>query len=161
MSKEPQEHFEPHIRPPWKQHEPRLTPAQRRSLVERRILEAMEEGKFDNLSGMGRPLNLEDPTPGHEGLWWALRQLKEANVVTDEVRYRWKIDDLRDRLAAATSERDVRAAVRELNVWIVRLNTMGTNVMPTTLAPINEAQAVERFRRRTLRGPDARMCADG
>ncbi|HEX5570651.1 MAG TPA: DnaJ family domain-containing protein, partial [Ktedonobacterales bacterium] len=31
-----------------------------RDLVEQRIQEAREEGKFDNLSGMGKPLRLEE-----------------------------------------------------------------------------------------------------
>jgi hypothetical protein len=140
----------PHIRKPWDKNKPRLTEAQRRHLVERRISEAMEEGKFDNLPGAGQPLNIEMPTPGHEELWWSLRLLKQANVVTDEVRYRQKIDDLLARLDTASTEAEVRASVRELNEWIVKLNTMGTNRIPTTLAPLDEEAAVARHVRNSL-----------
>src|SRR5439155_8100542 len=37
-----------------------------RRLAEKRIEEAMKEGKFDNLAGAGKPLNLE-PMPADEG----------------------------------------------------------------------------------------------
>ena len=123
---------------------PPLTEHQRRTLAEIRIVEAMERGEFDNLPGMGKPLDLEPPPPGHEDMWWAMRLLKNAKIVTDEVRYRKQIDELRAQLASATQEAEVRRIVRELNVWIVKLNTMGTNAIPTTLAPFDEESEVGR-----------------
>jgi hypothetical protein len=136
----------PKVRPPWKRAEPVLTPAQRRSLVERRIAEAMAEGKFDNLPGAGRPLELDQPPPGREELWWALRMMKQARFTTDEVRYRKTIERLRGELEAATDEAAVRRIAGELNAWIVKLNTMGTNVIPTSLAPVDEEEAAARVR---------------
>jgi DnaJ family protein C protein 28 len=52
-------------------------------IAERKIQEAIEEGKFDNLPGKGQPLNLEeDPfTPPHMRL--ANRVLKNAGVLPD------------------------------------------------------------------------------
>jgi len=119
--------------------------AARRRLVERRILDAMAEGKFDNLPGEGKPLQLEEPNPGHEDVWWAVRMLKQANITTDEMRYRRRIDLLRSELPEARSEADVRRIARELNGWILKLNTLGTNAVPTTLTPLNEDRAVEEF----------------
>lgn len=52
----------PPIPKPWEKNKPRLTDAQRRLLVERRIAEAMEQGKFDNLPGAGKPIKIEMPT---------------------------------------------------------------------------------------------------
>jgi hypothetical protein len=43
-----------------------------RRIADRRIEEAMREGKFDNLPGAGKPLNLE-PMPAEENArmtWW-------------------------------------------------------------------------------------------
>lgn len=43
-----------------------------RRLAEKRIEDAMEEGKFDNLPGRGKPLDLE-PLPADENarmMWW-------------------------------------------------------------------------------------------
>ena len=51
-----------------------------RRLAERRIEEAMKEGKFDNLAGAGAPLDLE-PMPADEGarmMWWTIRLLRQT-----------------------------------------------------------------------------------
>ncbi|MDW8263284.1 MAG: DUF1992 domain-containing protein, partial [Phycisphaerales bacterium] len=50
-----------------------------RRVAERRIEEAMRAGKFDNLPGAGRPLELEPIPPGEEARlrWWALRILRQ------------------------------------------------------------------------------------
>lgn len=123
--------------------------ARRRDLVERRILDAMADGLFDNLPGTGRPLDLRQPHGKGEEIWWALRTLEQANVVTDEVRYRQEIRRGLEALRGATSEPRVREAVRRLNEWILKLNTMGTNVIPTTLTTFDERAEIERFRART------------
>lgn len=51
-----------------------------RRLADRHIEDAMKEGKFDNLEGAGKPLDLE-PMPADEGarmMWWAVRLLKQT-----------------------------------------------------------------------------------
>ena len=51
-----------------------------RRLAERRIEEAMKEGKFDNLAGAGAPLDLE-PMPADENvrmMWWTIRLLRQT-----------------------------------------------------------------------------------
>jgi hypothetical protein len=51
-----------------------------RRLAERRIEDAMKDGKFDNLTGAGKPLEL-DPIPAEEGarmIWWTVRILKQT-----------------------------------------------------------------------------------
>ena len=92
-----------------------MTPAVRRNLVERRITEAMQRGDFDNLPGQGKPLDIERPPAKNEDLWWVLKIMRQANVVPDEIRYRKRIDQLRDQLSAARTEREVRGIIGELN----------------------------------------------
>src|SRR5687768_7760291 len=80
-----------------------------RRLADRRIEEAMREGKFDNLPGMGQPLVLE-PMPAEENarlMWWAIKLMRNADFTPDEVRLRKQVDTLRDELAAAASEQRV------------------------------------------------------
>jgi len=51
-----------------------------RRVADRLIEDAMKEGKFDNLEGAGKPLDLE-PMPADEGarmMWWAVRLLKQT-----------------------------------------------------------------------------------
>ena len=51
-----------------------------RRIADRLIEDAMKEGKFDNLAGAGKPLELE-PIPAEENAratWWAVRLLKKT-----------------------------------------------------------------------------------
>ena len=54
-----------------------------RRVAERRIEEAMEEGKFDNLPGKGKPIVFDDDpmTPPHLRL--VNRILKNANILPE------------------------------------------------------------------------------
>ena len=59
-----------------------------RNLADRRIEEAMEQGKFDNLEGSGKPLDLEPLPPGEDAraLWWAVRLCRKNNVLGEAMR---------------------------------------------------------------------------
>src|SRR4051812_7731459 len=88
-----------------------------RRLADHRIEEGMREGKFDTLPGAGKPLNLE-PMPAEENArmrWWALKILKQNDVIPDEVRLRKEIDHLRATLDHANDEPAVEAAVGRIN----------------------------------------------
>ena len=59
-----------------------------RRIADQKIDKAMEEGKFDNLEGMGKPLDLE-PLPADENaraMYWAVRLMKQANVVPEQLK---------------------------------------------------------------------------
>ncbi len=133
---------------------PPMTPEARRSLVERRIQEAMDRGEFDNLPGAGKPLHLDEPPPVNSDLWWALRILRQANFVPDEVRWRKEIDDLRARMHTARGEDELRQVIHRINELILKLNTMGTNRIPTTLTTFDEERLIAEFRSRRSGGAD-------
>ena len=59
-------------------------------LVERRIVQARQEGAFENLPGCGRPLDLDDDRMVPEDLRMVSRVLKNAGYVPPEV------EDLRE-----------------------------------------------------------------
>jgi hypothetical protein len=122
-----------------------------RRLAERRIEEAMREGKFDNLAGKGKPLDLE-PMPADENarlMWWAIRLMKNANYTPDEVRIRKQIDGLKDELPKAKTEERVVALVTAINAAVRNLNTLGTNAINTPVAPASMEVELKRFRERT------------
>ena len=105
-----------------------------RNLADRRIEEAIEAGKFDNLEGKGRPLELE-PLPADENaraMYWALRIFKKAGLTTDELRYRKQISELRDAVTACRDAGRVVDLVYQHNVLVRKLNTMGTNAIKTS-----------------------------
>ncbi len=102
-----------------------------RRLADRRIDEAMKDGKFDNLPGMGQPLELE-PMPADENArltWWALRILRHNEYIPDEVRWRKRVDVLREELARVMEERRMIKLATELNVLVYKINTLGTNAL--------------------------------
>jgi hypothetical protein len=114
-----------------------------RRIADRRIEEAMAEGKFDRLEGHGKPLDLED-MPAEEDqrmLWWALRILKQNDVVPHEVTWRKQVDALKERLLDAKNDAERRAIARQINELVHKVNTLGTNAMPGNLTPIEEPKA--------------------
>jgi hypothetical protein len=59
-----------------------------RRIADRRIEEAMKAGKFDNLAGKGKPLDL-DPLPADENaraMYWAVKLCRQNNVLQDAMR---------------------------------------------------------------------------
>ena len=110
-----------------------------RRLAERRIEEAMREGKFDNLAGAGKPLDLE-PMPADEDArlaWWALHVLKQNDFTPEEVRWRKQLDRYRDEIAAAPSESRLKALVAAHNEMVRQINTLGTNALKVAVAPVS------------------------
>lgn len=121
-----------------------------RRLAERHIEEAMKEGKFNHLRGEGRPLNLE-PMPADENVrmtWWILRILRHNDFVPDEVRWRKRVDQLKESLARITDESRLEKAVAGINHLIRQINTLGTNALNAPLAPLDLESERRRLQRR-------------
>jgi hypothetical protein len=121
-----------------------------RRLAERRIEDAMKEGKFDHLRGMGEPLELDD-MPAQEDArltWWALRILKNADFTPEEIRYRKSIDHLKARLAEAKTVERVMDLVKQVNDLVHRLNTLGTNAINSGVAPVCQDEELNKLRQR-------------
>ena len=102
-----------------------------RRLAEKRIEDAMREGKFDNLAGAGKPLDLE-PMPADENArmaWWMLRILKNNNFTPEEVTLRRQIEDFKHELSTASTGHRVGVLCKAVNELVRRLNTLGTNAI--------------------------------
>jgi hypothetical protein len=102
-----------------------------RRLADKRIEDAMAEGKFDNLPGAGQPIELE-PAPADENarmLWWALRIMKNNNFTPDEIRWRKMVDVLKAELSQTTSESRMEKLCEQINAMVLKINTLGTNAM--------------------------------
>src|SRR5437867_8563599 len=119
-----------------------------RRLAERRIEDAMNQGKFDNLPGAGAPLELE-PIPVDENarmMWWALKILKRNDVMPHEVQWRKAVDYLKAQLERLTDESRLESIVTQINDLVRRINTLGTNAI--NLAVVGVELEVERERLR-------------
>ena len=125
-----------------------------RRLAEWRIEEAIREGKFDNLPGAGKPVELDD-MPAYEGarlVWWSLRILRQNGVIPDEVRLHKSLERLRERVDRLADEAQLPALVAQMNELVLKINTMGTNALSTTVAvPVDLERENARLRKRLQR----------
>jgi hypothetical protein len=124
-----------------------------RRLAERRIEDAMQEGKFDNLPGRGQPLDLE-PLPADENarmLWWALKILRQNDVTPDEVRWRKSIELMKEQLDHVRDEEGLRLLVARINSLVRKLHTLGTNAMngASAVVAVSYEHELERLRLRS------------
>lgn len=90
--------------------------------VEARIRAAQEQGEFDNLPGMGKPI----PGSGqpYDESWWIKSFLEREKIPTDlllptPLRLRRRIEQLPDDVRDLPTEESVRAFVADLNAQIV------------------------------------------
>jgi hypothetical protein len=123
-----------------------------RRLAERRIEDAMKEGKFDNLPGKGQDIVL-DPIPAEENarmMWWVIHILKNNNFTPDEIRWRKMVDELKARLHKASSEAAVAKLVAEINELVRKLNTLGTNAISLGIAMVDVETELRAFRERLV-----------
>ena len=110
-----------------------------RRLADKRIEDAIAEGRFDNLEGAGKPIELED-IPADENarmLWWALRIMRNNNFTPDEVRWRKQIELLKAELAHAVIESRVETLCTQINELVRKLNTLGTNAIASGVVGVS------------------------
>ena len=114
-----------------------LTSAMRR-LADMRIEEAMAAGKFRNLRGAGKDIDLDDMPADEDArmTWWCLRILRQNDFIPDEVRWRKQIDALKESLAACPDPAKSAMLVKAINDLVHRLNILGTNALPGNIAPV-------------------------
>jgi hypothetical protein len=91
-----------------------------RKVIEEKIREAMDEGKFENLPGKGQPLNLDDDGGVPEDLRLAFKILRNAGCLPIEMELRKEIYSVRQMLNAAVDEQTRRELRRELNFLLLK-----------------------------------------
>jgi hypothetical protein len=93
-------------------------------IAEEKIREAMARGEFDNLSGAGKPLALEDDSMVPEDLRVPYKILKNAGCIPPELELRREIVTLKGLLSAVEEEGEKRRRLKELDGKLLRLNLM-------------------------------------
>ena len=134
------------------------------SWVDRQIREAQERGEFDNLRGAGKPL--PDLGRPYDELWWVRTKLKEENLsyVPPALQVRMELEEARERIDRARSEREVREIVGQINQRIREANRTALHGPASTVVPLDEAETVRSWRaRRAPEGgvPDGRGSGSG
>jgi len=95
------------------------------SLAEEQILSAMRRGDLDNLSGQGRPLQLEDDSAVPEELRVAYRLLRNAGCLPPELSLRNEISEVEALLNQARVECEQHVLRRRLRLLQARLALHG------------------------------------
>jgi hypothetical protein len=116
-------------------------------IAERRILEAIREGAFDDLPGAGQPLELEDDSNVPEDLRVAYKILKNAGCVPKEVALRKEIVQTEDLLDNMEDTRAKYRQLKKLNYLITRLNILRKTSVNLEMDQRYEKSLVERFGR--------------
>jgi hypothetical protein len=93
-------------------------------IAERRILEAIRDGAFDDLPGAGQPLKLEDDSRVPEDLRIAYKILKNAGYVPKEIALRKEIAQAEDLLANMEDTEAKYRQLKKLNFLIMKLNML-------------------------------------
>lgn len=91
-------------------------------MVEDRILAARKKGAFENLSGAGEPLPLEEDGHIPEDLRLAHKILKNADCLPPELEIKKEIRQTEDLLAEMTDTKEKYRVMKRLNFLIMKLN---------------------------------------
>lgn len=91
-------------------------------IAENRILEAIENGLFDNLRGKGQPLKFEDESHIPPELRMAYKILKNADCLPPELELRKEIVRLQDLVANMPDEAEKLTQMRRLNFLMMKMD---------------------------------------
>ncbi len=114
-------------------------------IVEERIRRAMETGDFDDLSGTGEPLALENDSNVPEDLRLAYKILKNAECLPPEIELRKEIEKTEDLLAALPDTAEKFRLLKKLNFLIMKVNAMRGASIANEIPQYYAAQVVARL----------------
>ena len=114
-------------------------------IAERRILEGIQNGEFDNLEGMGKPFTFEDETFIPDDLRMAYRILKNAGCVPPEIELRNEIINLSALINTLDDDKERLKKLRELNFKILRFNIMRKRPFNLEDFPQYEGKIIDKF----------------
>jgi hypothetical protein len=83
--------------------------------LEEQIQRAMSEGKFDNLKGAGKPLNLDDYFATPEDIRAGYTLLKNNDFVPPEIELLKEIGILREKIKLSADAAERKALTKTLN----------------------------------------------
>lgn len=117
-------------------------------IAERKIEEAIADGQFDNLSGTGKPLHLEDLSHLPPNMRMAYTILKNSGYI-EKATEPGKAVSMRELLESAEEERDVYARMQRLKVMAARVQRVkeeiGTAVPGAGLSENEDSPYLEKL----------------
>ena len=118
------------------------------SLAEARIRRAQQNGDFDNLPGLGRPLESLDDPP--DELWWVKEKLKreKLSLLPPSLAIRLDIEQTLTRIWTLATAAAVRQTVDALNERIRKANFAIGWGPPSTTMPLEPDEILAQWQER-------------
>jgi hypothetical protein len=92
-------------------------------IAEAKILDALENVEFDNLSCKGQPIDFREYFKAPPHLRMAFSLLKNAGIIPPEMELKKEIERLKELQEACRDIREVRHLQKEINLKTTLLNT--------------------------------------
>ncbi|WAC55356.1 DUF1992 domain-containing protein [Gordonia sp. SL306] len=128
----------------------RWQPPRYESRVEKMIREATERGEFDNLPGMGRPLDLSD---ADDPDWWVKRKIRDENLDSSALlpmplQLRKEAQGFPESLREIADENAVREILTDFNRRVREAHLGSRAGLPTliTAHTVDVAELVRQWR---------------
>ncbi|MDL9947464.1 DUF1992 domain-containing protein [Gordonia sp. ABSL11-1] len=128
----------------------RWQPPRHESRVEKMIREATERGEFDNLPGMGKPLDLSD---ADDPDWWVKRKIRDENLDSSALlpmplQLRREAQDFPDSLVSIADEDAVREILTDFNRRVREAHLGSRAGLPTliTAHTVDVDDLIDRWR---------------
>ena len=93
-------------------------------IIEERIRHAQQEGRFDDLEGRGRPLDIEEDRHIPEDLRICHKILKNADCLPPELETQKEIRQVEDLLTQIPDTALKYRMIKKLNFLIMKINSM-------------------------------------
>jgi hypothetical protein len=93
-------------------------------IAERKIMEAIRNGEFDNLLNSGKPINLDDDPFIPQELRMAYRILHNSSCIPPELELRNEIISLRSMINSLDNDKERIKKIRELNFKLLKINEL-------------------------------------
>ncbi len=117
----------------------------------------MKEGQFKNLSGHGKPLNLEDDSHVPEELRMSYKVLKNAGVVPKEIELNAEVRRIEDLISGMTDVSDKFKAMKKLNFLKKKILKSKGPTAIFNIPDTYEEKIVEKVERPTSNGNNKKL----
>ena len=114
-------------------------------IIEERIRQAQKQGEFDNLTGAGKPLKLDNDAHVAPELRIAYKALKNADCLPPEIELKKEIERTEDLLSGMQDTAEKYHTLKKLNYLIMKLNSMGNRSIQFDMPQRYSAQLIERL----------------
>ena len=114
-------------------------------IVEERILDAQRKGEFDNLPGVGKPLDLEESGSVPEDLRIAYKILKNADYIPPELELKKEIRKTEELLAGMEDTAEKYRVLKKLNYMIMKVNLLRNSPVMFEESELYAEKLVDKF----------------